>query len=1090
MAYTFNPFTGTFDITQSIGTLNGIYLRLDATNDPVTGQLNIELNTATASNLVLKTLDDSETSPILSLLDSTGAIVLASFFAKGRFVQNVSNTVVGTLFNGDTRALTLNAGATSITASQRALNFTIAIEGTGGGSSSVLGMRSLIQNNQTTGTITTIVGNDINIQNTNAGIITGLTGLRSTTTLSGSGNVTTGRGIDISAVALSSTGVIVTNVGLDIRDQGATGITTSYGLRIQTQSASTTFYSLQTNNGLVVFNEAGDSTSDVRIEGDADANLFFTDASTDRIGIGNSAPTARLMIDGRADEIQLIVQGNATQTADLMQLQNSAGTAVVSINKDGGIGLWGTPDAVSRGVMIEKSLSALATAAYYGGNFYLQKEDSDTKQIIGVYSAAYQTASSGSQTGEIIGLWAETGMYGGGNTTTLKTVYVQSGNYGAGTLINLYGIYLDANGNTGGGVITNNYGLFIGNQSVGGTLNYAIFTGTGLNEFNDQVFVDGSADRVQLLVQANATQTTLLSVWENSAGTDQITFAGDGGAVFNEAGNAVTFRVEGDADPNLITAYGFDDKVGIGIAVPTTKLHVYGQFKGEASRDDIIWTVKAWSSQTNHMVEYVTFSDVLLSGVGAVGQYMAPVGSNSVPGFTFLGDTNTGFYRPSADALSVTTAGLERIRVTGTDVIFGRGEAGTPVGATLRGTAGAGTNVAGADITVDASTGTGTGGSGNLIFRTAGADAVTIVEDGASVEGNTGSATATSLTISKTVGSGTGKILIVGVAIRNAASETVTSITFNGISLSLLSAVPNGVSVSTEMWYLKNPPSVTANIVVTVSAGARFVVGAASFFGVHQSSTFGTTATATGSTQLATVDVTSATGELVIDSVGKVNSTEAITVGASQNEEWNDVTTSATAGQNPIGGGSTEAGATTTTMSWSWTTTNRAWAIIGVALKPMSSSTTANALATRLQITPDGRVYGGALHNNAGAVTGATNQYIASGSYTPTLTGVLNVAASTAYPCQWLRVGNVVNVSGRVDIDPTAAAATQLGVSLPIASAFTEVSDCAGAINASSIVSQSGAVLADFTNDRAEINYVATGTANQAMYFTFTYEVI
>src|SRR5439155_66361 len=46
---------------------------------------------------------------------------------------------------------------------------------------------------------------------------------------------------------------------------------------------------------------------------------------------------------------------------------------------------------------------------------------------------------------------------------------------------------------------------------------------------------------------------------------------------------------------------------------------------------------------------------------------------------------------------------------------------------------------------------------------------------------------------------------------------------------------------------------------------------------------------------------------------------------------------------------------------------------------------------------------------------------LASGTYTPTLTNSVNVAASTAYTCQYLRVGSVVTVSGQMDIDPTGA---------------------------------------------------------------------
>ncbi len=58
------------------------------------------------------------------------------------------------------------------------------------------------------------------------------------------------------------------------------------------------------------------------------------------------------------------------------------------------------------------------------------------------------------------------------------------------------------------------------------------------------------------------------------------------------------------------------------------------------------------------------------------------------------------------------------LHVAGTS-IFGVGEAGTPTATTIRGAAATGTNIAGADLSFDASNGTGTGGSGNIIFRTA-----------------------------------------------------------------------------------------------------------------------------------------------------------------------------------------------------------------------------------------------------------------------------------------------------------------------------------------------------------------------------------
>lgn len=113
-----------------------------------------------------------------------------------------------------------------------------------------------------------------------------------------------------------------------------------------------------------------------------------------------------------------------------------------------------------------------------------------------------------------------------------------------------------------------------------------------------------------------------------------------------------------------------------------------------------------------------------------------------------------------------------------------------------------------------------------------------------------------------------------------------------------------------------------------------------------------------------------------------------------------------------------------------------------------------------------------------------------SGTYTPTLTNVTNLAASTAYVCQYIRVGSVVTVSGRVDIDPTAVGATELGITLPIASNLGALEDCAGTAAASGIAGQSAAIAGDLTNNRAKLVYVAADITNQPMYFTFTYRII
>jgi hypothetical protein len=65
------------------------------------------------------------------------------------------------------------------------------------------------------------------------------------------------------------------------------------------------------DGGSFVFNDSG-ADKDFRIEGDTDANLFFTDASTDRIGIGTSSPATKLEVVGSSASIQASESGGAS----------------------------------------------------------------------------------------------------------------------------------------------------------------------------------------------------------------------------------------------------------------------------------------------------------------------------------------------------------------------------------------------------------------------------------------------------------------------------------------------------------------------------------------------------------------------------------------------------------------------------------------------------------------------------------------------------------------------------------------------------------------------------------------------------------
>ena len=147
----------------------------------------------------------------------------------------------------------------------------------------------------------------------------------------------------------------------------------------------------------------------------------------------------------------------------------------------------------------------------------------------------------------------------------------------------------------------------------------------------------------------------------------------------------------------------------------------------------------------------------------------------------------------------------------------------------------------------------------------------------------------------------------------------------------------------------------------------------------------------------------------------------------------------------------------------------------------------------RLTLTSDGRLYGTALHNNAGAVTGTTNQYIASGTYTPTLTGVTNVDSVSSGTGIWIRVGNVVTLSGSFSVNPTTSSlATVVGISLPIASNFTAVTNCIGSavVSPDMGVTNPGSVSADTTNDRMSISFAAVTDTAYTIYFNATYVIL
>lgn len=115
-----------------------------------------------------------------------------------------------------------------------------------------------------------------------------------------------------------------------------------------------------------------------------------------------------------------------------------------------------------------------------------------------------------------------------------------------------------------------------------------------------------------------------------------------------------------------------------------------------------------------------------------------------------------------------------------------------------------------------------------------------------------------------------------------------------------------------------------------------------------------------------------------------------------------------------------------------------------------------------------------------------------SGVYTPTLFNTANVTASTASALNYSRNGNAITVAGPVTFTPTAAAptATQLGVSLPIASNFATSGNAGGSGLSASGESETYAIYSDAANDRVVLDGLARVASNHAVWVNFTYLII
>ncbi len=247
---------------------------------------------------------------------------------------------------------------------------------------------------------------------------------------------------------------------------------------------------------------------------------------------------------------------------------------------------------------------------------------------------------------------------------------------------------------------------------------------------------------------------------------------------------------------------------------------------------------------------------------------------------------------------------------------------------------------------------------------------------------------ATSLTISHTVGSSSNRALYVFVNAYNTTDLMASgTVTYGGVSLTAIGTVETGNGSNfLRVFRLLAPASGTANVVITPSASAFMHAYCVSLSDVDQTTPEGTVvtspATGAGSTSTSPISttVTLGTGGMALDMITRRVASSSLTPDGSQTRTGTEIT----AGALATSGSSRKAGSGSTTMTWTFASTNNVSHVVvpvnavAVAVSSIDVAITGASGTLSVAASAPPRVTVGA--------TGASGALSVSASTLPTLT--------------------------------------------------------------------------------------------------------
>ncbi|MCP3937977.1 MAG: DUF4347 domain-containing protein, partial [Actinomycetia bacterium] len=139
--------------------------------------------------------------------------------------------------------------------------------------------------------------------------------------------------------------------------------------------------------------------------------------------------------------------------------------------------------------------------------------------------------------------------------------------------------------------------------------------------------------------------------------------------------------------------------------------------------------------------------------------------------------------------------------------------------------------------------------------------------------------------------SGSDRLMLVGISFGEDKGDSVSSVTYNGTSLSLVGVAENAdtATARVEIWSLVAPVTGTHNVVVNLTGASHegATIGVMTFTGVDQSTPLGGFASAGGDSGSPSATVSSATDEIVFGVAAFDDSADwDFTAGAGQTEQW------------------------------------------------------------------------------------------------------------------------------------------------------------------------------------------------------------